>query len=79
MITHSDCGMLTFTNEDLRAKLQDEAGADVAEMDFLPFSDLDESVRASLRRISESPLLPGSFTASGFVYDVKSGRLREIA
>src|SRR2546422_954231 len=68
VITHSDCGMLTFTNEDLRAKLQDEAGADVAEMDFLPFSDLEESVRASVRRIRESPFLPDSFAASGFVY-----------
>jgi len=79
VIGHTDCGMLTFTNQQLQAKLADEAGADASSIDFLPFSDLDESVRASLRRISESPLLPGSFTASGFVYDVKSGRLREIA
>ncbi len=79
VIAHTDCGMLTFTNQQLQAKLADEAGADASSIDFLPFSDLDESVRASLRRISESPLLPGSFTASGFVYDVKSGRLREIA
>ena len=79
VIAHTDCGMLTFTNQQLQAKLADEAGADASAIDFLPFSDLDESVRASLRRISESPLLPGSFTASGFVYDVKSGRLREIA
>jgi carbonic anhydrase len=78
VIAHSDCGMLTFTNDVLRAKLQDEASADASGIDFLPFSDLDESVRASVRRIRESPFLPDSFSASGFVYQVESGRLREI-
>src|SRR3989442_5764564 len=63
VIAHTDCGMLTFTNQQLQATLADEAAADASSIDFLPFSDLDESVRASLRRISESPLLPGPFTA----------------
>ena len=79
VIAHSDCGMLTFTNDVVRAKLKDEANADASGIDFLPFSDLDESVRASVRRISESPFLPDSFTATGFVYQVESGRLREVA
>src|SRR5712691_11030774 len=79
VIAHSDCGMLTFTNEQLRQKLAEEAGADASGIDFLPFPDLDESVRSSLRRIRASPLLPDSFTASGFVYEVGSGRLREVA
>ena len=79
VITHSDCGMLTFTNDDLREKLADEAGADASAIDFHPFSDLDESVQASVRRIAESPLLPDAFGASGYVYDVRSGRLREVA
>ncbi len=79
VIAHTDCGMLAFTNEDLRQKLADEAGADASGIDFLPFSDLDDSVRTSVRRIRESPLLPDSFAASGFVYDVRSGRLGEVA
>jgi carbonic anhydrase len=79
VIGHSGCGMLTFTNDDLRRKLADEAGADASEVDFQPFSDLDESVRASVRKIAESPLLPDSFEARGYVYDVGSGRLREVA
>jgi carbonic anhydrase len=78
VIAHTDCGMLTFTNGELRSKLADE-GADASEVDFHPFSDLDESVRESVRKIDESPLLPGSFTASGYVYDVTSGRLREVS
>src|SRR2546426_6373831 len=79
VVAHSDCGMLTFTNEVLRTRLQEEADADAGGIDFLPFSDLDGSVGASVRRIRESPLLPDSFAASGFVYQVESGRLREVA
>ena len=79
VIGHSGCGMLTFTNDDLRRKLADEAGADASDVDFHPFSDLDESVRASVRKIAESPLLPDSFEARGYVYDIGSGRLREVA
>src|SRR3989440_5438884 len=48
VIAHSDCGMLTFSNDDLYQKLSDEAGADASEVDFHPFGDLDESVRASV-------------------------------
>lgn len=79
VIAHTDCGMLTFTNEELRQTLADEAGADASGIDFLPFPDPDERVRESVRRIRESPLLPDSFTAAGFVYDVRSGGLREVA
>jgi len=78
VIGHEDCGMLTFANDELRARLREEAGADAGGIDFFPFSDLDERVRASVRAIRESPLLPDSFAASGFVYAVRSGRLREL-
>src|SRR5919202_5931008 len=71
VIAHTDCGMLTFRNEDLQQQL----GTDI---DFHPFSDLEESVRESVRRIEESPLLPDSFGATGFVYDVRSGRLSPV-
>jgi carbonic anhydrase len=79
VIAHTDCGMLTFTNEQLRQRLADDASADASAVDFLPFSDVEESVRASVRRIRESSFLPDSFGASGFVYDVRAGRLREVA
>src|ERR671933_1480994 len=79
VIAHTGCGMLTFTNDDLRRKLAEEAGADASGVDFQPFSDLEESVRGSIRKVAESPLLPDSFSASGFVYNVTSGRLREVA
>jgi carbonic anhydrase len=58
VLAHSDCGMLTFSNDDLLAKLRSEADADASEVDFKPFADLEDSVRASLLAIRESALLP---------------------
>jgi carbonic anhydrase len=79
VIGHTDCGMVTFSNDDVRKKLKKEGGVDAKGVDFLPFSDLEESVRDSVRRIRESPLLPDSFLVGGFMYDVKDGTLREVA
>ncbi len=70
--------MLNFTNEDIHAKLASEAGADATRSDFLPFRDLDDSVRSSVERIRSSELLPDDFAASGFVYDCSTGSLREV-
>jgi carbonic anhydrase len=77
VIGHTGCGMVSFTNETLRRKLA-SFGVDASEVDFLAFRDLDESIRESVRRIEESPLLPEPYAAHGFVYDVATGRLREV-
>lgn len=74
VIGHTDCGMTTFTNADLRERI----GPAAAGVDFLAFTDVDERVRESVRAIRESPLLPGSFAAGGYVYEVETGRLRAI-
>jgi carbonic anhydrase len=79
VVAHTDCGMLTFSNEDLHAKLRAETGADASDVDFRPFPDLEESVRTSLRTIRESPLLPDTIELSGWVYDVRSGRIAEVS
>jgi len=79
VLAHTDCGMLTFSNDDLRAKLLEEAAADASAVDFKPFPDLEQSVRTSVRTIRESPLLPESLELSGWVYDVRSGRINEVA
>lgn len=78
VIHHADCGMLTFTNEDLRQKLQDKLGTDASEIDFLPFADLEESVREDVATIRSSPLIPNDIPVTGFVYDVRTGKLREV-
>jgi len=74
VIGHRGCGMLTFENEDLHERL----GPESKSIDFQPFDDLDESVRESVRRIESSALLPDSFTATGFVYDVATGRIEPV-
>jgi carbonic anhydrase len=83
VIHHTDCGMLTFTNELLRKKLTDElgptAGAVANAIDFLPFPDLDQGVRDDVAMIRSSPLIPKDIPVTGFVYDVRTGRLREVA
>ena len=78
VIHHTNCGMQTFTNEQLRDQLRRDLGADAAEIDFLPFSDLEESVREDVRRIRASPLIPDAIPVRGFVYDVRTGRLTEV-
>jgi carbonic anhydrase len=78
VIHHTDCGMLTFSNDDLRTKLADEADADASGIDFLPFSDLEQSVREDVQRIRDSEFLPEDIQVSGYVYDVSDGRLRPV-
>jgi carbonic anhydrase len=74
VIGHTDCGMLTFTNDDLHGKLGPESEG----IDFQPFPDLDERVRQSVETIRSHPLLPDSFGATGFVYDVGTGRIEPV-
>jgi carbonic anhydrase len=78
VIHHTDCGMLTFSNEDLRKKLKQELNADAEHIDFLPFKDLAQSVRDDVSTIKNSPLLLKNIAVSGFIYDVKSGRLLPV-
>jgi carbonic anhydrase len=78
IIHHSDCGMLTFTDESLRARLRASRKANADSVAFLPFSDLDQSVRDDLALYAESPLVRHDVPVRGFVYDVRSGKLREV-
>lgn len=79
VIHHTDCGMLTFRNEDLHRKLADETGKDASSIDFLPFADLEESVRGDMNRVKRDPFIPNDILVRGFVYDVRTGRLTEVA
>ncbi len=78
VIHHTDCGMLTFSNDDLRKKLAEETEADASGIDFLPFADLEESVHQDVRRIREFELIDPTIPVSGFIYDVKDGRLLPV-
>jgi carbonic anhydrase len=79
VIHHTDCGMLTFTNDQLREKLNDELGVDASGIDFLPFSDVPQSVRDDLATLRATPLLPKEIPVRGFIYDVTTGALSEVA
>ena len=78
LVKHTDCGMLTFTNEDLYEKVTQDLGADASAIDFLPFSSLEEAVRDDMRFLADSPLIANDVTIRGFIYDVKSGRVSEV-
>ena len=78
VIGHTDCGLGTFTDDDVRARIAAHPGADAGDVEFLAFDDLEESVRESVRRISRSSLLPDSFVAHGFVYEVSTGRVHAV-
>jgi carbonic anhydrase len=77
LIHHTDCGMLTFHDDDIKRKIEDETGIRPA-FAFEAFSDLDEDVKQSIARIKASPFIPNKSNVRGFVYNVRSGRLNEV-
>jgi carbonic anhydrase len=79
IIHHTDCGMLTFSNEDLRKKVKQDLHADADHIDFLPFKDLEQSVRDDVAFLRGSTFIPQSIGISGFIYDVKSGKLHPVS
>ena len=79
LIHHTDCGMLTFNHRDLREKVKEDLGSDTGEFEFLPFRDLDESVREDVEFLQATQLLNPDTAIRGFVYDVRTGRLREVS
>src|SRR3954462_2067156 len=78
LIHHTDCGMLTFTDDAFKRSVQDDTGIK-PEGAAEAFSDLDEDVRQSIARIKASPFIPRKDSVRGFVYEVESGRLREVS
>ncbi len=78
LIHHTDCGMLTFTDDEFRRSVQDDTGIK-PEWAAESFPDVDEDVRQSIARIEASPFIPRKDSVRGFVYEVETGRLREVA
>jgi carbonic anhydrase len=77
LIHHTDCGMLTFSDEEFRRRLEAETGTTptwAAES----FDDVEQDVRRSVARIRSSPFVPRKDSVRGFVYDVRTGRLSEV-
>jgi carbonic anhydrase len=77
LIHHTDCGMLTFTDDDFKQAIEDETGIRPG-WSVETFSDLEGDVRQSIARIKASPFVPRKESVRGFVYDVDDGSLREV-
>ena len=77
LIHHTDCGMLTFGDDDFRRDVQRDTGVK-PEWPAEAFDDLEEDVRQSIARIKASPFIPKKDDVRGFIYEVETGRLREV-
>jgi carbonic anhydrase len=77
LIHHTDCGMLTFKDDELKAQIHEEVGLK-PHFSMESFSDLEEDVRQSVARIQASPFIPYKESVRGFIYEVETGRLREV-
>jgi carbonic anhydrase len=78
LIHHTDCGMLTFTDDEFKAAIEKDTGIR-PQWAAEAFADLDADVRQSIARINASPFVPRKDSVRGFVYEVKTGRLREVS
>ena len=78
LIHHTDCGMLTFTDDEFKRSIEEDTGI---RPEWAPeaFPDLDSDVRQSIARINASPFIPHKDAIRGFVYEVETGRLREVS
>ncbi|KAL4941420.1 hypothetical protein BDV06DRAFT_223173 [Aspergillus oleicola] len=77
IVHHTDCGMLTFTDEVIRAKIREDLGQIADHIVFLPFADLKQSVLEDVRLVKESPLLL-DVPVTGYIYEVESGRIVKV-
>jgi len=78
LIHHTDCGMLAFSDDEVKAQIEQDTGIRPP-FALESFKDVDADVRQSIARITASPFVPDKSRVRGFVYDVKTGRLREVS
>ncbi len=80
VINHTDCGLMLTSEQDLRTKIQNRTGtAAVAPAFFFAFQNVEENVRHQLQKLRTHPWIPKSVSVRGFVYEVSTGKLREIS
>lgn len=79
VINHTDCGLMHTTEQDIRTRIQNQTGtAAVAPAFFYAFQNIEENVRNQIQKLRTHPWVPKKISVRGFVYDVTSGRLREV-
>lgn len=82
IIHHTDCGMLTFKNDDLVAKIEADLGTEAKDAasgkDFLTFTNLEKSVRDDIQTVKDNPLVAPGTIVHGYIYDVRTGAVKEV-
>ncbi len=78
IVHHTECGMQTFTNDEIHDRLRERFGPAADPLEFHPFTNLEESVREDLALYRATPFLRQDIPVRGFIYDVATGRLREV-
>jgi carbonic anhydrase len=78
IIQHTECGLMSITEDGFRAQLAAATGKDASHLHFHAFQDIDQNVREQVARVQQDPFLPPTIEVRGFVYDVKRGSLREV-
>ena len=78
VIQHTECGLLSITDEQMRSRLSSETGRDASHLEFHAFTDLDRTTVSQVKRIRQHPFLPKDIEVHGYIYEVKKGTLREV-
>jgi carbonic anhydrase len=78
VVHHTECGMLTKTDAEIREAVREGSGSDPGDIEFHAIADPEADLRADVKRVAESGLLPPEVDVRGFIYDVRDGRLREV-
>jgi carbonic anhydrase len=78
IMNHTECGMATFKDEDLQKKLSEKYNSNASDIKFHSFSDIEENVRNQIMKIRNTPYLSNIASIHGFIYDIKTGKIREV-
>ncbi|GAB7346813.1 hypothetical protein MBLNU459_g1910t2 [Dothideomycetes sp. NU459] len=82
LVKHTGCGMLTFSNEDARGLVEKNLGKaatqELADLDFLPFQELDAAIKEDVTYLKQSKLVPDDVVISGWIYEVETGKVRDV-
>ncbi len=78
IINHTECGMATFKDEDLQKRISEKYKSDASDIKFHSFGDIEENVKNQIKKIRSSPFLSDITSVLGFIYDVRSGKIREV-
>jgi carbonic anhydrase len=79
VIQHTQCGLMSITDEEFRWRLSTETGKDASHLRFHAFRDIDRNVTEQVLRIRENPFMPEQVQVRGYAYDVTTGALREVS